>query len=91
MNYMNEIRINNAINLLKNTTLSVTKISEACGFESVSYFSKSLKAKLAAPPQNTVNSVAKNKFQILNEFKLFINGLLEKAEIKFSADFKFNP
>lgn len=36
--YLNQIRIRNACSMLKNTSMSVTEIGEACGFNSTIYF-----------------------------------------------------
>ena len=36
--YLNQIRIRNACSMLKNTSMSITEIGEACGFNSTIYF-----------------------------------------------------
>ncbi len=50
MQYLNNLRIENAKNLLLNTGLSVKEISEQCGFNSPFYFSTIFKAKLGRSP-----------------------------------------
>jgi len=50
MQYLNELRIDTAKNLLLSTGLSVKEISEQCGFNSPFYFSTIFKAKLGRSP-----------------------------------------
>ena len=51
MEYLLDIRLNNACALLENTTLSIGEIASDCGFSSASYFSKQFKAKYRITPR----------------------------------------
>ena len=49
--YINDIKLNNAANLLRQTNLSVIDISIECGFASINYFHKCFKAKFGITPR----------------------------------------
>ena len=49
--YINEIRLNYAANLLKNTNISVLEISMECGFENLSWFYRKFKEKFGVTPK----------------------------------------
>lgn len=48
--YKNEMRIENAAELLKSTDLSIDAIAEKCGFNSATYFRKSFRESTGLPP-----------------------------------------
>ena len=48
--YINDLRLNYASNLLLNTNKPIFEICFACGFQSVSYFYKRFKNKYASSP-----------------------------------------
>ncbi len=48
--YYLHLRLEKARNLLRQTDLSVTDVSVACGFQSLSHFSKSYRAEFGVPP-----------------------------------------
>ena len=50
MEYILKTRIVMAMELLGEATLTVTEISEACGFSSVSYFSRAFKNETGVSP-----------------------------------------
>ncbi len=50
MRFLQEYRLKTAQNLLRQTTMTVAEISEACGFESSSYFCKIFKAQFQMTP-----------------------------------------
>lgn len=43
MNYMNDLRLNKAVNLIKNSNLNMTEIAMCCGFNDSNYFSRVFK------------------------------------------------
>lgn len=49
-NYVNSIRLDRAVKLLKNKSLSVNQIAYDCGFEDPAYFSKAFKIHLGTSP-----------------------------------------
>lgn len=49
--YINDIKLNTAANLLKQTNLSVIDISAECGFASINYFHKCFKKKFGTTPK----------------------------------------
>lgn len=51
LDYLNQIRINKAIELLRNTELSVKEISFLCGFQSPQYFSRLFKQQTGTAPR----------------------------------------
>lgn len=50
INYLNQIRINKAVELLRNTDLSVKEIGFRCGFQSPQYFSRLFKQYMGVTP-----------------------------------------
>lgn len=50
--YLNEYRINKAIQLLLSTALTVTEVSSAVGFENINYFSRIFKRQTGKTPSN---------------------------------------
>ena len=50
--YLLDFRINKAMDLLQNTTLSVSGIAEMTGFKDVNHFSKYFKSKIGCTPRN---------------------------------------
>ena len=48
--YLNELRLNYAVNLLQSSNLSVTDICFECGFSDQGYFSKAFKRELGVSP-----------------------------------------
>lgn len=58
--YLNELRLAEAKQLLRNTNLSVSKICELCGFESYSYFIKNFRTHIGISPLKYKKSNSKN-------------------------------
>lgn len=52
LDYLNQIRINKSIELLRNTALSVKEISYQCGFRSPQYFSRIFKQQTGMSPRD---------------------------------------
>ncbi len=50
--YVNQIRINHAMLLLKNTSHKISQISKMCGFGNTSYFIQCFKKRTGLPPAN---------------------------------------
>ena len=48
--YLNDVRINHALNLLMNPMLNVAEVGEKCGYNSVYYFTKAFKKAMGVPP-----------------------------------------
>jgi len=59
--YILNIRLRNALDLLKTTTLSVKEISTACGFSDPNYFSRIFKKSTGHTPQTYRNNLMKEK------------------------------
>lgn len=53
VDYLNQVRVNRALSLLKTTDLSVKEISFQCGFRSPQYFSRIFKQFIGLPPHKT--------------------------------------
>lgn len=51
LDYLNQIRINKSIELLRNTELSVKEVSFQCGFQSPQYFSRIFKQQTGISPR----------------------------------------
>lgn len=51
LDYLNQIRINKAIELLRNTEMSIKEISFTCGFQSPQYFSRIFKKQMGISPR----------------------------------------
>lgn len=51
LDYLNQIRINKSIELLRNTELSVKEICFSCGFQSPQYFSRIFKQQMGISPR----------------------------------------
>ena len=51
LDYLNQLRINKAIDLLRNTELSIKEISFQCGFQSPQYFSRIFKQQTGKTPK----------------------------------------
>lgn len=52
LDYLNQIRVNKSIELLRNTALSVKEISYQCGFRSPQYFSRIFKQQTGMSPRD---------------------------------------
>ena len=52
LEYLNQIRINKALDLLKNADYSVKKVSSMCGFQSPQYFSRVFKKQTGSCPRS---------------------------------------
>lgn len=50
--YLEDLRINHAVDLLKTTNMTVAEISAACGYNSTNTFYKVFKKRLGIPPSN---------------------------------------
>jgi len=51
LDFLNQIRVNKSIELLRNTELSVKEVCFACGFKSPQYFSKIFKQQVGITPK----------------------------------------
>ena len=51
LNYLNQIRINKAIELLRNTEMSIKEVCFQCGFQSPQYFSRIFKQQTGISPR----------------------------------------
>ena len=51
VDYLNQIRINKAIELLRNTEMSIKEVCFACGFQSPQYFSRLFKQQMSITPR----------------------------------------
>ncbi|MDE5678153.1 helix-turn-helix domain-containing protein [Phocaeicola sp.] len=51
LDYLNQIRINKAIELLRNTEMSIKEICFQCGFQSPQYFSRIFKQQMGISPR----------------------------------------
>lgn len=54
LDYLNQIRINKAIELLRNTEMSIKEICFTCGFKSPQYFSRVFKQQMGITPREVV-------------------------------------
>ncbi len=54
LDYLNQIRINKSIELLRNTEMSVKEICFVCGFKSPQYFSRVFKQQMGITPREVV-------------------------------------
>ena len=52
LEYLTQVRIDHAIELLRNTELSVKEVCFACGFQSPQYFSKVFRRQTGRPPKS---------------------------------------
>lgn len=52
--YLNQVRINKAIELFRNTQLSVKEVAYECGFRSPQYFSRKFKEQTGSSPRKAV-------------------------------------
>lgn len=51
LDYLNQIRINKAIDLLRNTEMSIKEVCFTCGFKSPQYFSRVFKRQMGITPR----------------------------------------
>ena len=51
VDYLNQIRLNKAIELLRNTEMSIKEVCFACGFQSPQYFSRLFKQQMGITPR----------------------------------------
>lgn len=51
LDYLNQMRINKAVELLRNTEMSVKEVSYLCGFRSPQYFSRIFKQQIGVSPR----------------------------------------
>ena len=54
--YINDIRIDKACGLIKNTDMTVTEIALCCGFGDMNYFSRYFKMRMGMPPTKYAKS-----------------------------------
>lgn len=54
--YINDIRIDKACGLIKNTDMTVTEIALCCGFSDMNYFSRYFKMRIGMPPTKYAKS-----------------------------------
>ncbi len=57
INYLNNLRINHAKKLLRESNMSITQIANAVGFESIHYFSKTFKKIVNKTPSGYISSI----------------------------------
>ena len=57
VDYLNQIRINKAIELLRNTEMSIKEVCFACGFQSPQYFSRLFKQQMGITPREVTKSI----------------------------------
>jgi AraC-like DNA-binding protein len=50
VNYIASVRLQNAVAMLRETTLSIAEIASQCGYSDPNYFSKIMHARLGVPP-----------------------------------------
>lgn len=55
IDFLNQIRINKSLELLKNTECSVKEVSFMCGFKSPQYFSRVFKLQMGVSPRDITN------------------------------------
>ena len=55
LDFLNQVRINKAIDCLRNTDLSIKEISFQCGFQSPQYFSRIFKQQTGSTPKSFIN------------------------------------
>lgn len=53
LDYLNQVRVNKAIELLRNTDMSVKEVCFNCGFKSPQYFSRKFKQQVGMSPRET--------------------------------------
>ncbi len=51
LEYLNQMRINKAVELLRNTEMSVKEVCYLCGFQSPQYFSRIFKQQMGVSPR----------------------------------------
>ena len=51
LDYLNQIRINKAVELLRNTEMSIKEVCFQCGFQSPQYFSRIFKQQMGVTPR----------------------------------------
>lgn len=54
LDYLNQLRINKSMELLRNTEMSVKEVSFKCGFNSPQYFSRLFKRQTGLSPKNII-------------------------------------
>lgn len=54
LEYLNQVRVDKSIELLRNTEMSVKEISFMCGFKSPQYFSKVFKQRMGLSPRDLI-------------------------------------
>lgn len=54
LEYLNQLRINKSVELLRNTELSIKEISYQCGFQSPQYFSRVFKQQIGKTPREMI-------------------------------------
>ena len=52
LDYLNQIRINKAVELLRNTEMSIKEVCFQCGFQSPQYFSRIFKQQMGVSPRD---------------------------------------
>lgn len=55
--YLSKLRMNRALELLSESTLSIKEIAYSCGFTDEKYFSRAFKEKYGCPPSQLQNSI----------------------------------
>lgn len=54
LDYMNKVRIERSLDLLKNTEMTIKEICFQCGFKSPQYFSRVFKSQIGIPPSDVL-------------------------------------
>ncbi len=61
-NYINELKLNKSKELIKNTTYTLSEISEMLGFSSIHYFSKKFKLEFGISPTEYSKSIYESSY-----------------------------
>lgn len=70
MQYLQQIRIDNAKELLRSSNLGIAEIAYSCGFADCSYFSSTFKRIIRLTPRDYRNLVRKKLFQVEQQEKV---------------------
>lgn len=64
MQYLQQVRIDNAKELLKNTNLSISEVAASVGYSDSSYFTAQFKKSISLPPKEYRRLVRKKLFRL---------------------------
>ena len=66
--FLSQVRLNKALELLEESTLSISEISQRCGFNNLTYFHSTFKNKMGVTPTEFRKEKEINKHEILKSF-----------------------